>query len=46
MLIHYPMGSCAETWSVLEEYHAKGTLRAIGVSNFNKSNLEHGIHRK
>ena len=43
MLIHFPMGSCAETWSVLEDYHAKGTLKAIGVSNFNKSHLEHLI---
>ncbi|OLQ13994.1 hypothetical protein AK812_SmicGene1942 [Symbiodinium microadriaticum] len=27
-------------WEVLEGYHAKGVLKAIGVSNFNKSALE------
>jgi len=40
LLIHYPSGNCSEAWSVLEDYHSKGTLRAIGVSNFKKSNLE------
>jgi len=40
LLIHFPTGDCSEAWSILEDYHAKGTLRAIGVSNFQKSNLE------
>lgn len=40
LLIHYPSGDCAKAWEVLEGYHAKGVLKAIGVSNFNKSALE------
>lgn len=40
MLIHAPVGNCAKTWSVMEEYHSRGVLRAIGVSNFNQRNLE------
>ena len=40
MLIHAPVGDCAKTWSVMEDYHAKGILRAIGVSNFNQRNIE------
>jgi 2,5-diketo-D-gluconate reductase A len=42
LLIHFPTGSgadCASTWEVLEQYHASGALRAIGVSNFNAGNL-------
>eukprot|EP00438_Fugacium_kawagutii_P027466 Skav205575 [mRNA] locus=scaffold460:30926:34586:+ [translate_table: standard] len=50
LLIHFPSGDCKEAWllgnsrawSILEEYHSKGTLRAIGVSNFKKSNLDGG----
>lgn len=39
LLIHAPglpgpLGGCDDTWAVLEEYKAKGTLRAIGVSNW------------
>ncbi|CAJ1395296.1 unnamed protein product [Effrenium voratum] len=40
LLIHFPKGDCAEAWATLEEYHSKGVLRAIGVSNFKKSDLE------
>lgn len=40
MLIHAPLGNCAKTWSVMEDYHSRGVLRAIGVSNFNQRNLE------
>mmetsp|Transcript_25235 Transcript_25235/g.40403 ORF Transcript_25235/g.40403 Transcript_25235/m.40403 type:complete len:294 (+) Transcript_25235:26-907(+) len=41
MLIHYPMGgNCTEAWGVLEKYHAQGVLKAIGVSNFKRSDLE------
>jgi len=40
LLIHYPSGDCAKAWEVLEGYHSKGVLKAIGVSNFNKSALE------
>ncbi|CAE7242059.1 ytbE, partial [Symbiodinium necroappetens] len=30
-------------WEVLEGYHAKGVLKAIGVSNFNKSALDWAV---
>lgn len=40
MLIHAPVGECAHTWSVMEDYHGRGILRAIGVSNFGRKNLE------
>eukprot|EP00419_Tripos_fusus_P051284 CAMPEP_0172838470 /NCGR_PEP_ID=MMETSP1075-20121228/27894_1 /TAXON_ID=2916 /ORGANISM="Ceratium fusus, Strain PA161109" /LENGTH=286 /DNA_ID=CAMNT_0013681991 /DNA_START=24 /DNA_END=884 /DNA_ORIENTATION=- len=41
MLIHFPrFGDCVKTWKVLEDYHRRGRLKAIGVSNFNKSTLE------
>jgi diketogulonate reductase-like aldo/keto reductase len=41
MLIHYPRGSdCAATWEVLEDFHRKGVLKAIGVSNFLTKDLQ------
>jgi len=44
MLIHEPAGKlgvdCAGTWEALEDYHAKGTLKAIGVSNFKTHDLQ------
>lgn len=43
MLIHTNVGlpgGCAATWKVLEEYHNKGKLRAIGVSNWGVSDLQ------
>jgi len=41
MLIHFPgKGDCSKTWAALENYHAKGVLKAIGVSNFKRSNIE------
>lgn len=43
LLIHFPQPSfsdCSDAWAVLEDFHSKGILRAIGVSNFRKSNLE------
>ena len=42
-LIHHPWGNPEETaavWKVLEEYLDKGILKAIGVSNFEISDLE------
>merc|ERR1712048_646176 len=43
MLIHFPSelagGDCGAAWATLEEYHAQGVLKAIGVSHFNRSDL-------
>lgn len=40
LLIHYPRGNdCAGAWSTLEDYHAKGVLKAIGVSHFTRSDI-------
>lgn len=45
LLIHFPgipgpLGGCDETWEVLEDYHSKGVLRAIGVSNWGVKQLK------
>lgn len=41
LLIHYPRGSdCAGAWATLEYYHAKGVLKAIGISHFTRSNIK------
>merc|ERR1712194_908844 len=38
LLIHFPyQGDCAAAWATLESYHAKGTAKAIGVSNYKRS---------
>lgn len=45
-LIHHPWDNNEEIlamWRVLESYVASGQLKAIGVSNFNPSQLEHLI---
>lgn len=37
MLIHapgLPLAGCDDTWKVMEEYHAKGVLKSLGVSNW------------
>jgi 2,5-diketo-D-gluconate reductase A len=44
-LIHWPLptlydGDYVSTWQVLEELHADGRARSIGVSNFQTSHLE------
>jgi len=40
-LIHWPEPRLtAETWRALEELHASGAVRAIGVSNFMESDFE------
>lgn len=40
LLIHFPQGDCSAAWAALEAFHAKGVLKAIGVSNFRKPELE------
>lgn len=45
-LIHHPWDNLAEmvaTWQVLEDYVDNGTLKSIGVSNFNQEQLRHII---
>lgn len=38
-LIHMPYGDTFGTWRMLEREYKKGTVRAIGVSNFDKVRL-------
>jgi diketogulonate reductase-like aldo/keto reductase len=41
MLIHFPRGGdCAAAWATLEDYHAQGKLKAIGVSHYTRSDIE------
>ena len=43
MLVHWPcltMDESVATWKHLEEFLHQGKARAIGVSNFNSSQLE------
>lgn len=41
LLIHFPEGGdCAEAWATLEDYHAKGVLKTIGVANFARSDIK------
>lgn len=40
-LIHWPVPGCyLNTWSALEKLYASGRIRAVGVSNFTRSDLE------
>ena len=44
-LVHWPLptrygGDFVSTWKVLEELHADGRIRSIGVSNFEVDHLE------
>lgn len=42
LLIHRPQGGdCDKAWRVFEDYHRRGAVKAIGVSHYNKSSLEH-----
>jgi len=40
MLIHSPIGFCQSTWKVLEDNVKNGKLKAIGISNFNKAQIQ------
>lgn len=39
MLIHWPFGNYYAAWREMEKYHEEGSIRAIGVSNFEPSQL-------
>ena len=39
VLLHWPFGDYYTAWRALEELHAQGTVRAIGVSNFEPDRL-------
>lgn len=39
-LIHRPRGDVKGSWKAMEELYKAGKIRAIGVSNFNKEQLE------
>lgn len=40
LLIHWPTKSNIEVWNAMEELYNKGTLKAIGVSNFKEHHIE------
>lgn len=39
-LIHWPVENFVESWKILEEIHASGRAKAIGVSNFQPHHLD------
>lgn len=43
-LIHWPVDGYLEAWHKLEELYRQKKMRAIGVSNFTKSHLDHLLH--
>ena len=40
-LIHWPAPKYEESWRVMEQFYKEGKIRAIGVSNFEESHMEH-----
>jgi diketogulonate reductase-like aldo/keto reductase len=43
-LIHWPVHGYVDAWKEMEKLYAAKRMRAIGVSNFTKSHLEHLMH--
>lgn len=39
VLLHWPFGNYYTAWRTLERFYQEGTIRAIGVSNFNPDRL-------
>lgn len=39
-LIHLPQGDVNSSWTAMEELHREGKIRAIGVSNFNLTQIQ------
>ena len=39
-LIHLPQGDVNSSWKAMEELHREGKIRAIGVSNFNITQIQ------
>jgi 2,5-diketo-D-gluconate reductase A len=39
-LIHLPQGDVNSSWAAMEELHREGKIRAIGVSNFNLTQIQ------
>lgn len=40
VLIHFPIGLCQGAWKVMEENVKNGKVKAIGISNFNKAQMQ------
>ncbi len=44
VLLHWPFGDTYAAWRVLEEFHAQGVIRALGVSNYTPDRLVDLVH--
>ena len=44
-LIHLPQGDINSSWTAMEELYKEGKVRAIGVSNFNMSQIQDLVKR-
>ena len=44
VLLHWPFGDTYAAWRVLEEFHDRGVIRALGVSNYTPDRLVDFIH--
>ncbi|MBO4620024.1 MAG: aldo/keto reductase [Victivallales bacterium] len=44
VLLHWPYGDTYAAWRVLEEFHERGVIRALGVSNYTPDRLVDLMH--